>query len=218
MFSTRPWLLSILFAGFTIAGTIYQSDFTSSLSPFSPCNVKSPSLSDTTDGKLQVYFDESYYDGTRDRKGAEICVFESGMKKNVAQMIKEGWQGFSIYVPSDDFPTDKSTIIAQQFCAGGCSSWCGTVEIVKNTLQATYRSSCGDGTVTTIVDDIERDTWHTVVVHMKVSKESDGAHEVWWDGTSVYSKKDVDIGFGTWDSDTLSTGWYFKNGEYCFGK
>lgn len=43
--------------------------------------------------------------------------------------------------------------------------------------------------------------WHTVVVHMKVSKESDGAHEAWWDGTSVYSKRDVDIGFGTWDSD-----------------
>ncbi|KAI2828428.1 hypothetical protein CBS63078_9217 [Aspergillus niger] len=212
-------LLSLsLFHNLAHAGTIYHSNFTSSLSPFSACNVESPSYSTATDGNLTVYFDESYYDGTRDRKGAEICVFEDGTSTNVPQMTKEGWQGFSIYVPSDTYPTDKSAIIAQQFCPGGCSSWCGTVEIVNNTLQTTHRAACSTGTTATLVDDIERDAWHSVVVHMRVSEESEGAYEVWWDGEQVYSVEDIDVGFGTWDdNDTLTTGWYFKNGEYCFG-
>ncbi|XRM40163.1 hypothetical protein ABZX51_003483 [Aspergillus tubingensis] len=211
-------LLSLpLFHHLAHAGTIYHSNFTSGLSPFSACNVESPSYSTATDGNLTVYFDESYYDGTRDRKGAEICVFENDTTTNVAQMTKEGWQGFSIYVPSDTYPTDKSAIIAQQFCPGGCSSWCGTVEIVNNTLQTTHRAACSTGTTATIVDDIERDAWHSVVVHMRVSEESDGAYEVWWDGEQVYSVSDIDVGFGTWDDDdALTTGWYFKNGEYCF--
>ncbi|GLA23947.1 hypothetical protein AnigIFM63326_010403 [Aspergillus niger] len=195
-------LLSLpLFHNLAHAGTIYHSNFTSSLSPFSACNVESPSYSTATDGNLTVYFDESYYDGTRDRKGAEICVFEDGTSTNVPQMTKEGWQGFSIYVPSDTYPTDKSAIIAQQFCPGGCSSWCGTVEIVNNTMQTTHRAACSTGTTATLVDDIERDVWHSVV----------------WDGEQVYSVEDIDVGFGTWDdNDTLTTGWYFKNGEYCF--
>ncbi|RDK46515.1 hypothetical protein M752DRAFT_333074 [Aspergillus phoenicis ATCC 13157] len=211
-------LLSLpLFHNLAHAGTIYHSNFTSSLSPFSACNVESPSYSTATDGNLTVYFDESYYDGTRDRKGAEVCVFEDGTSTNVPQMTKEGWQGFSIYVPSDTYPTDKSAIIAQQFCPGGCSSWCGTVEIVNNTLQTTHRAACSTGTTATLVDDIERDAWHSVVVHMRVSEESEGAYEVWWDGEQVYSVEDIDVGFGTWDdNDTLTTGWYFKNGEYCF--
>ena len=216
-----PTTTSVLFASFfgsAIAGTIYQSNFTSSLSPFSACNVVSPSSSNETDEKLMVYFEEAYYDGTRNRKGAEICVFEDDTSTNVAQMSKEGWQGFSLYVPSDTYPTDKASIIAQQFCPGGCSSWCGTLAIVNNTLEATHRNACVDGTTTTIVDDIERDRWHSVVVNMKVSQESAGAYAVWWDGHSVYSASDIDVGFGTWDDDTLSTGWYFKNGEYCYGE
>ncbi|GLA07587.1 hypothetical protein AnigIFM60653_008821 [Aspergillus niger] len=217
MMSILSLLFLPLFHNLAHAGTIYHSNFTSSLSPFSACNVESPSYSTATDGNLTVYFDESYYDGTRDRKGAEICVFEDGTSTNVRQMTKEGWQGFSIYVPSDTYPTDKSAIIAQQFCPGGCSSWCGTVEIVNNTLQTTHRAACSTGTTATLVDDIERDAWHSVVVHMRVSEESDGAYEVWWDGEQVYSVEDIDVGFGTWDdNDTLTTGWYFKNGEYCF--
>lgn len=200
------------------AGTLYQSNFTSSLSPFSACNVESPSYSSEISEELVVYFDESYYDGTRDRKGAEICVFEDGTETNVAQMTKSGWQGFLIYVPSDTYPTDKSSIIAQQFCPGGCSSWCGVIEIANNTLQAVHRAACHDGTTATLVDDIERDTWHSVVVHMEVSQESAGSYEVWWDDEQVYSATDIDVGFGTWDNDTLTTGWYFKNGEYCFGE
>lgn len=216
--SAKYLLLAPLLVESALAGSLNTGSFSSSLSPFSACNYKSPSSVTTSDGTAEFYFDESDFDDTRDDKGVEICVFEDGTSTNVAQMTKEGWQGFNLYVSSDSFPTDRSTIIAQQFCPGGCSSWCGGLQVVDNALVAEHRASCGEATTTTIVSDIARDTWHDVVVHMRVSQEQDGAYEVWWDGTQVYSVDGTDIGFGTWDGDALSSGWYFKNGIYAFGK
>lgn len=200
------------------AGTLYENEFSAGISPFSACNVKSPSSATVSEGELVMYFDETDYDGTRNDKGVEICVFEAGTQTNVAQIQIEGWQGFSLYVPSASFPTDKGTIISQQFCPGGCSSWCGTLSIEGNNLQVDHRNACGDPTTSVVVDDISRDAWHQVVVRMRTSQEGSGAYEVWWDGDSVYSVKDIDVGFGTWDGDALSTGWYFKNGMYCYGE
>ncbi|KAL4887823.1 polysaccharide lyase-domain-containing protein [Aspergillus ambiguus] len=213
--SAKYLLLAPFLLESALSGTLYAGSF-SSLSPFSACNLKSPSSVITSDGNAVFYFDESDFDGTRDDKGVEICVFEEGTSTNIAQMTKEGWQGFNLYVSSDSFPTNRSTIIAQQFCPGGCSSWCGGLQIVENALVAEHRAACGDATMTTLVADIERETWHEVVVHMRVSQEGDGAYEVWWDGTQVYSVDGIDVGFGTWDGDALSSGWYFKNGIYAF--
>ncbi|PYI30594.1 hypothetical protein BP00DRAFT_426306 [Aspergillus indologenus CBS 114.80] len=200
------------------AGTLFASDFSSSSTdPFSLCNYKSPSTGTIVNQALHLYFDESGYDGTRDDRGVEICRFDSGTKTNTAQMTKEGWQGFNLYVPADDFPSDKSTIIAQQFCPAGCISWCGTLEIAGNALVVNHRSACGGATTVTIVDDIPRDQWHAVVIRMRVSAASDGAYEVWWDGAKVYSATGINVGFGTWnDDDGVDEGWYFKNGMYAF--
>lgn len=203
--------------GFAIGGTLFSSTFSSSINPFSLCNYKSPSTGTIENQELHLYFDESDYDGTRDDRGVEICVFENGTKSNVAEMNKEGWQGFNLYIPSGDFPTDKHTVIAQQFCPAGCVSWCGTLEIANNSLVANHRSSCGGAVITTIVDDIPRDEWHAIVVRMRVSAEEDGAYEVWWDGTQAYSSTGINVGFGTWTSDTIEEGWYFKNGMYAYG-
>jgi hypothetical protein len=52
---------------------------------------------------LKIYFSEADFDGTRDDKGAEICVFQPDTPTNAPQMQKEGWQGFSLYVPGTDF-------------------------------------------------------------------------------------------------------------------
>ena len=53
---------------------------------------------------------------------------------------------------------------------------------------------------------------------MRVSREQDGAYEVWLDGVKVYSKIGINVGFGTWDGDKLTTRWYFKNGMYAYGE
>lgn len=199
------------------AGLLFESNF-SSLAPFSICNTKSPSSGSITNNELRMYFDESGYDGTRDDRGVEICVFQDGTKTNIPQMRKEGWQGFRLYVPAGEFPSDKHTIIAQQFCPGGCSSWCGTLEIANNSLVVNHRPSCGEATSTKIVDNIVRNAWSTVVIRMRVSADEDGAYEVWWNGERIYSSVGINAGFGTWTYDTIDEGWYFKNGMYAYGK
>lgn len=198
------------------------------MNPFSSCNVKSPSYVDASSGsplcagsrKLTVYFDESDYDGTRDDRGAEICVKDASGSTNLVNMYSEGWQGFALYVPSKGFPTDKATIVAQQFCAGGCSSWCGTLSIEGTGLYVNHRPACGDSTHVTLVDSLARDVWHNVVVHFKASQAHDGVYQVWLDGTLVYNATGINVGFGdSWtDSDTIANGFYFKNGMYAYGK
>lgn len=176
---------TVAFEGESNTPTLKASGFEGSISPFSECNHKSPSYSHATSespihagsGKLTVYFDESNYDGTRDDKGTEICYFNSGTTTN-SILKKEGYQGFALYVPSSSFPTDKSTIVAQQFCPGGCSSWCGTLTITGNQLVVDHRSSCGDPTQKVVVSSIARDTWHSVIVRFKVSAAQGGAYEV----------------------------------------
>ncbi|KAL4797548.1 polysaccharide lyase-domain-containing protein [Aspergillus venezuelensis] len=214
--SLRNLLLASLLLKPGLAGTLYASSFSSSLSPFSACNLKSPSTVTTTSGTAEFFFDETDFDGSRNDKGVEICVFEDETSTNVNQMSKEGWQGFNLYVSSETFPTDRSTIFAQQFCPGGCSSWCGELNIDGNKLVAEHRTGCVDPTTSTLVDEIEKDVWHDVVVHMRVSQEEDGLYEVWWDGEKVYRVDGINVGFGDWDGDSLSSGWYFKNGIYAF--
>ncbi|OBT75164.1 hypothetical protein VF21_05464 [Pseudogymnoascus sp. 05NY08] len=213
--------LTAAFEGESDTSTLNASGFEGSLGPFSPCNQKSPSYAQAVSkspvyagsSKLEVYFDESNYDGTRDDKGAEICHFGSGTTNAILK--KEGYQGFALYVPSSSFPTDKSTIVAQQFCPGGCSSWCGTLAIMGNQLVVDHRSSCGTPTQQVIVSSIARDTWNSVIVRFKVSAAEKGAYEVRYNGSNVYSSKNINVGFGdSWSDDAPTSGFYFKNGYW----
>ncbi|KAF5703586.1 hypothetical protein FGLOB1_8965 [Fusarium globosum] len=156
MFFTPIALLIV--ANPVFGGTLVQSDFSSSLGPFSICNAKSPSAGTISHKALSMYFDENDYDGTRDDRGVEICVFKPETRSNVPQMHKEGWQGFRL---------------------------------------------------------LKRNSWHDVVIRMRVSAEKDGAYEVWWNKRKIYSSVGIDVGFGTWTKDTLVEGWYFKNGIYA---
>ncbi|KFY59645.1 hypothetical protein V496_05599 [Pseudogymnoascus sp. VKM F-4515 (FW-2607)] len=193
--------LTVAFEGESDTPILKASGFEGSISPFSECNHKSPSYSHATSespihagsGKLTVYFDESNYDGTRDDKETEICYFNSGTTTN-SILKKEGYQGFALYVPSSSFPTDKSTI-----------------------LVVDHRSSCGDPTQQVVVSSIARDTWHSVIVRFKVSATERGAYEVWYNGNNVYSSKNINVGFGdSWTDDILTSGFYFKNGQYAY--
>ncbi|KAL5348697.1 hypothetical protein ACLOAV_006115 [Pseudogymnoascus australis] len=205
--------LTVAFEGESNTPTLKASGFEGSISPFSECNHKSPSYSHATSespihagsGKLTVYFDESNYDGTRDDKGTEICYFNSGTTTN-SILKKEGYQGFALYVPSSLFPTDKSTIVAQQFCPGGAR-----VGVGLSPLLATSWSS-------TIVHPAEiLHSRSCVIVRFKVSAAERGAYEVWYNGNNVYSSKNINVGFGdSWTDDILTSGFYFKNGQYAY--
>lgn len=223
------WLqLSFAWEGWSNSTTLKASDFAGPfMSPFSPCNVELPSFVKATTGsplyasdtaKVEAFFNESNYDGTRGTKGAEFCYFKYGASTNEVFFQKEGWQGFALYVPSDTYPTDKASIIAQQFCPGGCDSWCAVVSIEANSLTIDHRDGCVTSTHAVLVDSIVRDEWHTIIVNIRVSSQEAGHYTVWYDNNLVYNETGINIGFGdSWSNDVLSPGVFFKTGMYAYG-
>lgn len=214
-------------ATYVSTSVLKQSDFdTGALTPFTPCNVESPSFAKTSTAEyksasysVETFFDESAYDGTRDRRGAEFCTGTGGDESTYMFVHKEGWQGYSFYMPSS-WPDDKDAIIGQQFCYGGCSSWCGTISFVGGDLVASHRSSCGSATEYIFADSIVRDTWHDVIVNVRYSNIEDGRYVVWYDNNLVYNSSGINVGFdNTWTTNgSMVTGAYFKNGQYDYGK
>ncbi|KAK7049929.1 hypothetical protein VNI00_005359 [Paramarasmius palmivorus] len=190
------------------------------LGPFESCNTLSPSYVASTSGfpaysggfKLTASFDEDYYDETRNRKSAEFCASNS----NFEAIHKEGWQGFALYIPSDNYPANSEAIIAQQFCGGYCSSWCGTLALVGTSLIVDHRSSCGTPTTTTVVTNVTFDEWHTYIINVRYSNIEDGVYNFWFDQELVYSATNINLGFDdSWTSNgSMVTGAGWKNGMY----
>jgi hypothetical protein len=185
------------------------------LSPFYSCNTTLPSIVQpfTKDGVrcLKSYWTQSTYNGTRNTKGAEACASYA--------TYKEGWFGFKLYVPSPGYPTNKEAAVAQIFQHGNCNSWAGHLVIKNNSLLIVHRSSCGSATSATIVSNIPRNSWRSVVVHFKASRVNGGLLEVYYNGSRVYYKTGINFGFGVWNSnDTLASGNQLglKIGQYCY--
>lgn len=88
------------------------------LSPFTVCTTQSPNYVQAftlgTAKCSKFYWTQVGYDGTRMDKGAEAC--------SSLNFYKEGWFGFSFYLPSNGFPANKEQSIAQIFAENGCSS------------------------------------------------------------------------------------------------
>lgn len=199
----------VAFPGNVDTNILSASDLTS-MGPFYACTYESPNYAMPVNGRLKTYFDESAYDGTRLRRGVEICTTNT--------VYKELWQGFSLWVPSDIYPYGKQSIIAQQFCQGDCVSWCSTLAIENNTLVAEHRGNCSPTghPVVNIVDNIARDTWHAIIINARFSNSGQGHYIVYYDGQQVYNASAIDLGFDSaWtDDDFLTTGVGFKNGQY----
>lgn len=200
-------------AGNSATDTLSASDFSSDMGPFFDCTYRLPSIAEPVSGRLKVYFDESDYDGTRVDRGIEICVDRPNVHKEL-------WQGFNLWVPSDTYPYGKQSIIAQQFCDGYCSSWCGTLSIIDNSLVVDHRASCGTPTEEVIVANIERDTWHPIVINSRFSNIEDGRYVVYYDGSVVYNSSNINLGFDdSWTTNgSMTTGVGFKNGQYNAGE
>ena len=199
------------------------------VNPLSVCTTQSPnyvtpvSLADaglTTTANsggeaMKVHWSADSYNGTRMTKGAEACA---PMATN-----KEAWIGFSFYLPSNGYPTDKTAGMFQMFESGGCSSWGGLMSIVGNDLKIQHRNSCGTATDVTFANGLPRDTWIPILVHMVASHTGNGLVEIWYGGAPKdkpsYRASGINFGFGTWNSDdTLASGSEinFKFGQYDY--
>jgi hypothetical protein len=197
--------------------TLAASNFDSgdSLDPFYECTYKRPSYAKVVNQEVETWFGEAGYDGTRADRGIELCA-------DTKPVQRELWHGFSLSLPAD-YPTNKQSIVAQQFCFGGCSSWCGTLDVVGTSLQVDHRYACVTSgsalTTKTIVDSISLGDWHDVVINARFSNAQDGHYTVYWDGKIIYNAQNINLGFDSaWTSDgKMTNGVGFKNGQYNAG-
>jgi hypothetical protein len=186
--------------------------------PFSICVNESPNTGTVgqwggdigTSNSLKLYWQQAGYDGTRLKRGVEVC--------SPLQTYKEGWWGFKFFLPSPGYPTNKTAGIAQLFQNGACNSWCSLLNVVNGSLQLQYRGYCGTPVTVTLVKAIKYNSWNSYVLHFVASHESAGSIEVWYNGSVVYNVTGINFGFGTWNGDTLASGNYitWAGGEYNY--
>jgi len=195
-----------------VTSTQFSSGFENqSLAPFSLCTYQAPNYGDigsayASNGKYSYNFFwyESSYNGTRDTKGVEAC-------SNFAT-YKEGWYGFSFYLPSPGYPKDKTATIAQIFQDGDCSSWAAMLVVQNGALYLENRAACGTPTNTLIASSIEYNAWKPIIIHWVASHENAGTLQVWYanqidnQSTPTYSETGINFGFGVWNGDTLASG------------
>ncbi|MBC8152241.1 MAG: heparin lyase I family protein, partial [Bacteroidetes bacterium] len=143
---------------------------------------------------------------------------------------EDQWFGFSMYVPSQEFPSNKNIILAQLI---SFSSACPTDKTVVLGLtgttlklegykgdQTTNVVSTASGTLTTA---LPRDRWIDVVIHARYSKNGTGLLEGWFDGAPLsnptFRATNINLSTGCFDAnDNLLYGCYPKFGMYCYDK
>lgn len=173
----------------------------------------------------------AYYAGTRATRSVEGL---SGSGSQNPRMTTEGWYGFSFYMASGDFPTNRGCIIAQVPC------WHSSVPNTDKTLVLGTQSDgslqwsayygVGDGGATqtanyivwpagTIQNNFNR--WHDCVVYVKFSNTGNGILRIWYNNNSPTSPNfqatNIMFGNGAWTSPDLMThGAYVKWGVYAW--
>ncbi len=188
--------------------TVYQATGfeNGTVDPFVICTTRSPSYGRGTEfmGRNVLEFQWTETGSTaRVDKGAEAC--------GGPRFHKEGWYGFQFYLPDPGFPKDKFQGIAQIFGLGGCSSWVSKLDVKDNSLLFSRRGHCGTAVDTVIAEDIERNKWHSVIIHFIASHAEQGLTEVWFDedvcnqAEPTYRATDINYGFGDADPDGWDT-------------
>lgn len=193
--SARPLLVN--------SPTCAASDFSDgTLMPFSERTTKKPNYvkAATLDGRscAEVFWSQAGYDGTRVTKGAEA--------EGKLRFSKEGWFSFKFYLPSKEYPYDKTAGMAQIFSLGGGCSWAGLMNIENNSLVFNHRHASIAPERAVICQDIKRDQWNQVRIHFIASHQKQGMVQVWYgdSGVPVYERKKINFAFGEWIGDRLS--------------
>jgi hypothetical protein len=208
-----------------------ESNFEHGLQPYTVCTTKepnevriatdpaptgaSPGIKAHPNHVAEVYWTAVGYDETRMKRGAEAC--------SDLTVQKEGWYGFSFFLPSPGYPSNTTGGIAQIFQKGYCNSW-GAMLIVRNgSLILQHRGACGDPDILMIADKVRYNAWNHMVIHFVVSAEHKGLIEAWYNDEDetrpTVRAAGINFGFAHgWRDDTLppDSPIVFKFGMYNF--
>ena len=197
------------------AQTLVSHDFNNgSLGPFNACSVTNPNYTIAESGRVTTFWTKSGYNGSRSTRGAELCADEVVVRKH-------GWYGVTVNLGAD-YQTNKQAGIAQifQFSTPTFWSWTAILDMTDGDLTMTHRSSPGAKTDVVIYPNFPKERDMDIIVGFTLSNEGDGKMEVWVNGERRYRASDINLGFGTWNSNDEQTGDHtfvtFKAGQYNY--
>ena len=174
----------------------------------------------TRDGSRAIRFrwEQQHYNGTRSTRGVEAAHRD--------RIRKEGWYGFSVYLPSNEFPSNKNSIIGQLV------AWHPNCETEKTIVFALRNNQLNvDGywgfgfdlrgqETGTLTQNMPRDRWVDIVIQARVSRNNQGLMRVWFDGAPEsqpsFEATNINLGTGCWQGDELQFGLYPKFGQYNY--
>lgn len=160
-----------------------------------------PNYIEVKDQHFEYYYNQAALDADnrRQRRGCELtCPFKAD---------SEGWYGFRIFLPENDFSKElEGSIFCQLFNNGDRNSWAGHLSLNKEKVVLSYRHALVAPHEAT-VGDIEWNTWTNFVVHFRVGRNNKGFIRVWMgenidESTPSLTADDINFGFGDWLDDT----------------
>lgn len=118
------------------------------------------------------------------------------------------WYSCALYFPSTDYKYDTDDEVISQWHQGGGKTPALCLRTKKDRLYLRIMGTWID------LGLIDKDKWHSYVMHIKHSSGSDGLVEIWRDGQMILTKKGVnmykvtgDIKKPNWKLGIYKSGW-----------
>jgi hypothetical protein len=92
------------------------------------------------------------------------------------------WYSYAMYIPSTQFKYDTDDDVITQFHQGGGVTPALCLRVKQDHLNVRILGTWND------LGTLGKDKWHSYILHVKHSSNSDGLTEIWIDGVKVFSK------------------------------
>lgn len=215
--------MSLVFSAGVSAGELVSHDFNDgNMGPFVQCTTKNPNYAKVVNNRLETYWTESGYDGSRTSKGAEAChiLREQGEE---LQTQKEGWMGFIINVDKNH-RRDSESGVSQIFGFENdrnIFTWEAILDLIDGGLVLTHRAGVNQHTVVngSVYPNMPYGEDVAVIIQFILSRNNQGKIEVWINGESAYRATNINFGLGNFNNDDEQFGdtyTTFKVGQYDY--
>lgn len=192
------------------------------MGPFVECTTKSPNYAKVVNKRLETFWTERGWDGSRVSKGAEAC-HELRERGEELETQKEGWMGFIINV-DEGHRRDSESGVSQIFGFEdnrNIFTWEAVLDLIDGGLVLTHRAGSGTNKIThgDVYPNMPYGVDVSVVIQFILSNRNQGKVEVWIDGKSAYRANNINFGLGNFnnnDEQTDDTYTTFKVGQYDY--
>ena len=181
------------------------------MGPFVKCTTKNPNYTKVVKNRLETYWTQTSYDGSRMTKGAEACgdPDAEGARDIGYLTYKHVWAGFIMNIdtgymaenPNSDGGLMQVFGFYQPDGVDKYSSWTAMLDYKKGNITWVDRRNLSTKTYALVYEDYPKGQDVAVIVHVVLSSNSNGMVEIFMDGVKRYSRYNINIGMGVFNDD-----------------